>query len=204
MTAIRNPWGPGVVDVGVTNDEIALVALTVSDLNEADGTYSSSATIGLGLMQLDQLIAELTARRIDVIRRLSGGTERTQDSRPSASPVAEGRAQTAPDGAGAAPTGETSALPLADDPDGHTRTTAAGPSTPPAGPGRPISHHDGPDGVWCRWSGATSKTGACPEGHELPGYIEPGRPTLASMLGNARGELLANSTLIGPAGGEVR
>jgi hypothetical protein len=64
------------------------------------------------------------------------------------------------------------APPVAED-----RATAAGPSTPTAEPGRPISHHDGPDGVWCAWSGCTSRTGACPEGHELPGYVEHASPT---------------------------
>ncbi len=58
----------------------------------------------------------------------------------------------------------------------------------PAEPGRPISHHDGPDGVWCKWSGCVSRTGSCPEGHELPGYVVETTAPATSVLSDPPAE----------------
>jgi hypothetical protein len=158
------------------------------------------ATLLLTRDEADQLIDALIERNQEIdAAALSARTAHlsdTSDSRPSASPVAEGRAQTAPDGAGAAPTDDASGSPLDG---GHTRTTTAGPSTPTAEPGRPISHHDGPDGTWCAWSGCVSKTGACPDGHELPGYVEPS----AAVPSSGRFGFPATSTLSGLSIAEI-
>jgi len=149
----------------------------------------------------------------DLVDLINAELATTPDTRSSASPVAEDRGagsseldpaapgctQTAPVGAGAAPTGETSPTALVDDPDGHTRTQATGLSkTVTAEPGRPQPVE--PD---CRCGAPDLAelhlrgSGRCLMAAR---YRRPDGTarTVVDVLADARDELLANSTAVTP------